>query len=288
MFFRMLLTQVSLQFFANFPPEFDLAHTPHPPCRIFSHVFAQNDCGACVAFAVATAAAARACVREKRDWIPSPYRLFACGGGKCKGGSTIGRLVYALNKGGGLVTEFSDNETEADFRQPCPQSGIAEDAQKAYHSNIGWPHWYDVYPLDHKNWLQIKQELYMYHNPVLMIMEPDTQMAFYTKSPSDPLPVFHSSDSILKPSHVMVILGWGSTPEPHWIVQNSWGNRWGDDGRGKLAPDSVVSAVVLDARGWRTIWVIFFNMVAMMVVLLALEGRDWWRNRGAKEKDDMV
>ena len=135
MFLRMLLTQVSLQFFANFPPEFDLAHTPHPPCRIFSHVFAQNDCGACVAFAVATAAAARACVREKRDWIPSPYRLFACGGGKCKGGSAIGWLVYALNRNG-LVTELTSNETEADLRQPCPQGGIALDAQKAYHMMI--------------------------------------------------------------------------------------------------------------------------------------------------------
>ncbi len=56
------------------------------------------------------------------------------------------------------------------------------------------------------------------------------------------------------------------------------------------SPDSVVLAMVLDARGWRADWVIFLNTAAMMVVLLAMEGRDWWRNRGIKKKadDDMV
>ena len=83
-----------------------------------------------------------------------------------------------------------------------------------------------------------------------------------------------------------VILGWGSTPEPHWIVQNSWGERWGDHGRGKLAPDSVVSAMVLDARGWRSSWVILFNAAGMAVVLAALEGWDRWRSGMGKEKAD--
>ena len=286
MFLRMLLTQISLQFFASFPPDFDLASAPHPPCRILSpdHVFAQNGCGACAAFAVATAAAVRACVREKRDWIPSPHRLFACGGGKCKGGSVIGRLVYALNKDG-LITELTDNETDADFQQPCPQGGTAEEAKMSHYS-VGRPHWYDVYLLDHKSELQIKQELYIYHNPVLMVAEPDDQMFGYRKSTYTPLPVFHPSAPVVQPSHLMVILGWGSTPEPHWIVQNSWGERWGDHGRGKLAPDSVVSAMVLDARGWRSSWVILFNAAGMAVVLVALEGWDWWRNRMGKEKAD--
>ena len=62
--------------------------------------------------------------------------------------------------------------------------------------------------------------------------------------------------------------------------------RWGDHGRGKLAPDSVVSAMVLDARGWRSSWVILFNAAGMAVVLAALEGWDRWRSGMGKEKAD--
>lgn len=34
--------------------------------------------------------------------------------------------------------------------------------------------------------------------------------------------------------HAVKVIGWGSTPEPHWLVQNSWGTQWGDVGFFKI------------------------------------------------------
>ncbi len=56
--------------------------------------------------------------------------------------------------------------------------------------------------------------------------------------------------------HAVVVLGWGSVPDPHWVVQNSWGSEWGKNGRGKVAVGDVVRALVLDARGWEDRWLV--------------------------------
>lgn len=61
----------------------------HSGCRIFNTALSQGACGSCAAFAVATAAAMRLCLREAVDFIPSPYRLFDCGGADCGAGMSL-------------------------------------------------------------------------------------------------------------------------------------------------------------------------------------------------------
>ena len=35
--------------------------------------------------------------------------------------------------------------------------------------------------------------------------------------------------------HALVIIGWGDDPVPHWIVHNSWGSDWGNNGKAKIS-----------------------------------------------------
>ncbi len=105
------------------------------------------------AFAVATAVAVGGCVRDGRDWIPSPRRLFDCGGGSCSNGSVIGRLVGAMNH-----VEAGDVDTPGGsgaFGQECP----AAVAVSTSHRRLGWPHWCAVFHIDPANALLRKTEI---------------------------------------------------------------------------------------------------------------------------------
>jgi hypothetical protein len=279
MLFRFFITLLILHIHPPFPLEFDLSSLA-PTCRIFTRpAFSQQDCGACAAFAVATAVAVRSCVRDGRDWIPSPYRLFECGGGDCENGSVVGRLVETMNR-----VDVGDVELSANvFGGECMKEGVKETVVDGYRYP-GWPHWGTTFHLDHRNVGMIKAEIYAYRNPVLVILDPDARMSFYSHEEHPP-PVYHVTGPSLQ-AHVMVAIGWGSYPEPYWLVQNSWGAKWGDRGRGRIAVESIASAVVLDARIWREDWVLLMAMAMVIAMLLVLEVMEWRKGGVVKVKID--
>jgi hypothetical protein len=272
MLFRMLVTLAVARMHPELPPAFDLSALPRrTPCRIFARpAFSQEGCGACAAFAVATAVAVGGCVRDGKDWIPSPHRLFDCGGGSCENGSVIGRLVEAMNH-----VEVGDVDMPGGpnaFGQEC----AAAPAISTSHRRLGWPNWRSVFHFDPANALLLKTELFVYKNPVVVIVDPDARMSFYWGEGG----VYHIAGPPLQP-HAMVAIGWGTLPEPHWLVQNSWGDRWGDQGRGRIAMADIVGAVVIDARVWRDDWVVLGVGGGLVGLLVALEVVEWW---GAAKK----
>lgn len=44
-------------------------------------------------------------------------------------------------------------------------------------------------------------------------------------------------------AHAVVVIGWGSQPEPHWIIHNSWSQRWGSNGRA-ITPMNAVELMI--------------------------------------------
>jgi hypothetical protein len=275
MLFRMLITLAVAQMHPEFPPAFDLSTLPRrTPCRIFARpAFSQEACGACAAFAVATAVAVGGCVRDGKDWIPSPHRLFDCAGGSCVNGSVIGRLVEAMNHM--EVQDVDDAQVVGAFGHACP----AALAISTSHRRMGSPHWRSVFHIDPANALLLKTELFVYRNPVVVIVDPDARMSFYWGEEG----VYHITGPTLQP-HAMVAIGWGTLPEPHWLVQNSWGDRWGKKGRGRIAMADIVGAVVIDVRAWRTDWVVLGMGGGLVALLVVLEVEEWWRG-GAKKRE---
>ena len=291
----------------RYPPEFDLSASADSSCRIFARpAFSQDDCGACVAFAVAAADAMRGCVRDGRDRIPSPYRLFDCGGGSCANGSVVEQLVETLNRGD--VSDVDEDAERGLFGRKCKMEepgggysfmGMSIPLHHARH--LTWPHRLTSFHIPHDDSWLIKTELYVYRNPVLVVIEPDAEMSLYRPARSGylapfELPVYHVTGPALHP-HVVVAFGWGTVPEPYWLIQNSWGDGWGDRGRGRIAVDAVEAAVVLDVAAWRADWSMVGAAWLSLVLGVVCEGLDRWccccggggRVRlGVKRDEDLV
>jgi hypothetical protein len=247
---RLLLALAVSLLHPPFPPAFELSSSA---CRIFNRsAFSQENCGACTAFAVSTAYAMRECVQRGRDVIPSPHRLFDCCGGRCEYGSSFEQVIAAL---GGVMDA---DEALGAFGLPC--AGGARGASVA------------AFALCPDNALLLKTELFVYRNPVLAVIHPDEALSLYPGGmwrggwmPFDQLPVYRVTGDPLKP-HAVVVLGWGSAPEPHWVIQNSWGDDWGARGRGRVAESALVAAVVLDSVLWKHDWAGFALFVCTAVL----------------------
>jgi hypothetical protein len=155
----------------------------------------------------------------------------------------------------------------------------------------------------------LKTELSMFKNPLLIMVEPDMDMVLYPysawkggKMPGDlewfqtinhewipvvkpaDLPIHHANNP-LPTQHVMVVLGWGSHPEPHWIVQNSWGSTWGENGKGKISTDDIRWAVVMDSSIWNDNWILFIWCLAFSSSMIASERVLLCCKRIRREKD---
>ena len=181
-------------------------------CRIFQHPplpFSQGPCGACGAFALATAVAMHLCLRSGEDRIPSPYRLYDCAGLRCEDkdvGMEIGQGRSVLLRG---VGDLRDSPRR--FGLPCEH-----DANGSVAITSAWLQGEE----------RIRAAMTLTGLPMIGVvsgLEPGTQ--YYRRSESST-------------KHALVVMGWG---EDHWIVQNSWGEAWGDGG-GELRPKSARAA----------------------------------------------
>lgn len=193
-------------------------------CRIFHTALSQKNCGACVAFAVATFVSMHACLRDQEDFIPSPYRLFDCANGTCESGVTYRDMLSMLRFGVGDI-----NASVPQYGQPC---ALQFHAPKMHRHA---PRITDA--VDDP--LQIKAALLLF-GPLLGIMarvhDRDPVSGAYRRLTNGTL-------SYETRMHAIVLVGWDAAG--NWIVQNSWGHEWGDSlGRGRIAQDAL--ALVFD------------------------------------------
>jgi hypothetical protein len=187
-------------------------------CRIFTTILSQGNCGACAAFAVSALVAMHACLADKEDFIPSPYRLFDCANGTCDGGISCKSALAVARFGVG------------DLRDSEPRFGIPCDL-RSEHRRRHLPSITDVVIADPA---QIKLAV-MVFGPLLgsmtHLIRRDTGVYRLRANVTMPPPTLHA----------VVIVGWDT--EDNWIVQNSWGKEWGDEfGRGRIGQDVLAYA----------------------------------------------
>jgi hypothetical protein len=302
MLFHLMFTFLVSRSHPPFPTHFELSD-PSGRCRIFNRsAFSQKGCGACAAFAVSTTFAMRECVQRGEDFIPSPYWLFNCGKGECQNGSFVGSLVGVLN-GAGRMEDIDDINAVKEFGKPCDVH-VKHGRESGSGRGVRFPT-QTVFRTLHDDELVLKTELFVFKNPVMAVVKPDLGMSVYPfkrhapdfslkrgdyymwarKKNRDgtfsrnrilfvkkngPIPVYHISEETFE-QHLIVILGWGSDPEPHWIIQNSWGTEWGERGRGKLAMNDVLSACILVSGALTDMWLLFYLILFIGVFFAAWE-----------------
>jgi C1A family cysteine protease len=186
----------------------------------------QGRCGACVAFAVVSAAEAQFKIAyNDPSWNLnlSEQKLFSCTpGATCTGGTTVSSAFSLLqSQGTPDAACYPDNLVDG-IDHPC--SGGCSDWQSRAYKISGWG------PVDN-NPVMIEGWLYSHGPLVAAFAVYDDFFSFFNSNPTG---VYHWNHvSPYDGGHAVVIVGYDQAQQ-YWIVKNSWGTTWGDNGYFKI------------------------------------------------------
>ena len=191
-------------------------------CRVHHIVYHQGSCSACLAFATSTALGYRTCLSSNTDFIPSPFRLFDCLASSCNQGLSMEKVETARIHGIGDL-----KSTPAWFGWGCKYEDGATVSDWVSYSAFGEA--------------SMKSDIY-YYGPAVANIFVDPMFYFYKSGSVYKLRNIETIPADQMHSlHAVVILGWGVDPEPHWVIQNSWGEHWGDGGKAKVTLGSITA-----------------------------------------------
>jgi hypothetical protein len=187
----------------------------------------QGNCGGCVAFAVVGAIEAQFKITYNNpSWNIdlSEQALFSCGGGTCNGGWAV-PLALNQSENVGIPDAACYPDLLADgLDHPC--SSECADWQSRSFKIRSW------------NWVfggTFGVELSVLSGPLIAVLP-----IYYDFEPFfllNPTGVYHWDHvSPLLGYHAVVIMGYDSAQQ-YWIVKNSWGSDWGDNGYFKIGWD---------------------------------------------------
>jgi len=223
-------------------------------CRVHHIVYQQGGCGACLAFATSTVLAYRSCIHSGHDYVPSPYRIFDCLSSGCDHGLSITKVDTASIRGIGDL-----NGTPPVFGWGCKYGAEPMLSGWVGYSSTGA--------------LSMKADIF-YHGPAVANIYVDPLFYGYRGRPDvynlrhvDAIP-----EEYVDSLHAVVITGWGTDPEPHWVLQNSWGPYWGNGGFVKVPLHSITTQYAwrYDPYGMSDELVVGVWGVATLVSIVAL------------------
>ncbi|KRX09681.1 hypothetical protein PPERSA_02553 [Pseudocohnilembus persalinus] len=180
----------------------------------------QGHCAASYAFATAGAISDRICQATSQKTELSPQPLIACNQGfsyACQGGYATTSLEYVKNKGLPETSCISYNEnvenTDCSALQNCHLHRIN-----------------DQCVVD--NTESIQREI-LENGPVIAVLPVYVDFLVYKDGIYEVL----EGNSPFKQGQAVKIIGWGTDNERklnYWIIENSWGETWGQNGMAKI------------------------------------------------------
>lgn len=169
----------------------------------------QGTCGACVAFAVCSSLEARALIHFAQTLDLSEAHLFHCGNpdGCVSGWDPEGALAWARDNGVGL---------EADF----PYAGAAPCTPIP--SAVSVRRWSLAVSVEQR------KRMLAFNGPVVGGMQVYADLPYYRSG------IYQHVTGDEMALHAICVVGYDDV-EACWLVKNSWGEDWGEDGFVRIA-----------------------------------------------------
>ena len=179
---------------------------------ILNAVKDQGHCGSCWAFAVVGSVEA-AWARSGNELLSlSEQELIDCGEGDCNGGAVYAGYETIIRNGGEML------ETDYPYEAKEGQCRYDPAKKKAYISS------YEGVTNGHVVDAEIIADSVYDNGPNVAALWTNANFQHYSSGIFDD-PSCLQSDT----NHVVVIVGY-SKDEQYWIIRNSWGQSWGEDG----------------------------------------------------------
>jgi hypothetical protein len=188
----------------------------------------QLNCGCCYAFATAAVLESLYAIKTKTLTDFSPQQIADCssnGNSGCNGGNFPPSIRYVSGQGGKIATLAS--YPYVGKKQTCITSGINQ-------INLGTVQ-YGAIP--EGNETGMAQALVNY-GPLFIGLDADSQLFMFYKT--GVLSINNCPTRRQDMDHAMVAVGYGydtTLKMSYWIVKNSWGEKWGENGYFRLAKD---------------------------------------------------
>ncbi len=178
----------------------------------------QGQCGSCWSFSACGAMEGAWAISTGQLYNFSEQQLMDCsksyGNLACKGGEMDSAFQYAIDNG-------MCSDTEVPYEAVNEACSNMPECETISH----FSHCVDV---TSKNELHLQEAVF--NQPVAVAIEADTTVFQFYKGG-----VIDSNICGTNLDHGVLVVGWGNEDNtPYWLVKNSWGSSWGDNGYVKL------------------------------------------------------
>jgi hypothetical protein len=201
----------------------------------------QGTCGACWAFSAVAAQETQWANATGELLVLSEQNLIDCGTESfgCQGGRITDPFDYVIaHQKGQWIGEYDYPYRERD--QNCRY-----DPSKTVERTLGW-----FRPAVGFNFTSNETELmaYIYANGVASTSINSAFFGFkyYSEGVFDPATTSFGGCVPDVIDHAVAIVGYGATDKPFWIIRNSWGTGWGENGYMRLVRNKNMCGVGLD------------------------------------------
>lgn len=226
----------SSTFAGDIPESYDLRKV-HPECM---RILDQGNCGSCWAFSATQALTDRFCIATNGTSMPklvlSPQYQVNCDNSNsaCNGGLTLNAYKFITNSGVDTLscTPYVSGKTGRADKCSNKCSTPDEEFNLAYSSSA-----YSLVGRNRNETIENIQRDILNYGPISISFIVYTDFTeFFQRNPTG---VYRRNpSSYARGGHAVKAVGWGVTEDetktPYWIIANSWGESWGDNGYFKI------------------------------------------------------
>lgn len=221
-------------------PEFYDFRQAYPECNSIQDIYDQANCGSCWSFCAVEAMSDRLCIHSKQkiNVAVSAQDALSCCGPKC-GNCVMGdpMAVYDMWAATGITTGGHYNKTEEGCKpyflpecgSNCPSTTATvpacektcADTSLDFEKQLTFGE-SDVYIFREAKQIQLEM---LKNGPVSTVFLVPADFPSYQSG------IYQMTTEVIVGSHCLKLVGWGVEDGiKYWIVANSWGKKWGENG----------------------------------------------------------